>query len=243
MSWKTIFKMVFRRTGYELYKIQAGKEYTLLLPYGCHTYSPWYEDWFQAIYDKIKGHTGIAEDRCYMLHRLSQHCSHLDGDFAECGVYRGGSAFLIALTLGKSGAQRKELHIFDTFKGMPGFADQDPSCHVEGHMGDVSLDAIKHYLRVFPFIVFHPGVIPETFETVKDKRFAFVHVDVDLYRSTKDCCAFFYDRLVSGGMMVVDDYGFPGYKLAAKQAVDEFFLDKPENPISLRTGQCMVIKL
>jgi O-methyltransferase len=243
MSWKTIFKAVFRRTGYEICKIQAGKEYTLLLPYGCHTYSPWYEDWFREIYDKVKDHTGIAEDRCYMLHRLSQHCSHLDGDFAECGVYKGGSAFLIALTLEQIGTPYKELHIFDTFKGMPDFADQDPSCHVEGHMGDISLDAIRDYLRVFPFIVFHPGVIPETFEAVKEKRFAFVHVDVDLYRSTRDCCAFFYDGLVRGGMMVIDDYGFPGYKLAAKRAVDEFFHGKPENPIALRTGQCIVIKL
>jgi len=40
-----------------------------------------------------------------------------------------------------------------------------------------------------------------------------------------------------------DDYGFPGYKNATKAAIDEFFKDKPENPITLQTRQCFIIKL
>ena len=43
--------------------------------------------------------------------------------------------------------------------------------------------------------------------------------------------------------MIFDDYGFYGYKDAAKKAVDEFFSDKPEPTISLRNGQCFIIKL
>jgi hypothetical protein len=135
------------------------------------------------------------------------------------------------------------LHLFDTFAGMPAEAAKDPSRHKESDFGDASLDAIRNYLQHFPFVALHPGFIPETFKAVKDSKFAFVHIDVDLYQTTKDCCAFFYDRMVSGGVMIFDDYGFPRYRFAEKQAADEFFSDKAESLISLATGQCIVIKV
>ena len=75
------------------------------------------------------------------------------------------------------------------------------------------------------------------------QRFAFVHVDVDLYSSVRDCCEFFYPRLSGGASMVFDDYGFPHYRDAAKRAVDEYFADKPERPLVLASGQCVVVKL
>ena len=129
------------------------------------------------------------------------------------------------------------------FYGMPAIANEDPSGVREGCFGDTSLSAVKHYLQGFPNIAFHPGVIPETFEEVEDGKFAFVHIDVDLYQTAKDCCSFFYERMTSGGVMIFDDYGDVAFRYSAKQAVDEFFDDKPETPISLCTGQCIVIKL
>ena len=225
-----------------VYKFEEG-EYTFLPPYGYCTYSPWFEDWFREIYAKVKDYTLVTEDRSYILYKFCHYCLHLEGDFAECGVYKGGTAFLIAYAQNNRGIQDKRLHLFDTFTGMPAEAGKDPSKHRANDFGDVSLTTIKKYLQDFPFVAFHPGFIPETFKTVKDSKFAFVHVDVDLYQTTQDCCGFFYDRMVSGGVMIFDDFGFPRYRFAEKQAVDEFFLDKPENPISLPTGQCFIIKV
>ena len=224
-------------------RFRIGRDYTQYLPFGYATYSPWFEDWFQEIYKKIKEYTIVTEDRCYILYRLSQHCSHLEGDFAECGVYKGGTAFLIAYALKKRSIQDKSLHLFDTFTGLPSIADKDPTGHKSGEFGDVSLDDVKEYLNSFPFTVFHPGVMPEMFEAVKDRRFSFVHVDIDLYQTARDCCSFFYERMVKGGVMVFDNYGFQRYRVGEKRAVDEFFNDKPECLISLPTGQCVVIKL
>jgi len=227
-------------------RFRVGRDYTLYLPFGYPTYSPWFEDWFQEIYIKIacaRDYTIVTEDRCYIIYKLCHHCLHLEGDFAECGVYKGGTAFFIAYALRNNSIQGKSLHLFDTFTGLPSVSDKDPSGHKKGMFGDVSLGDVKYYLRRFPFVVFHPGIIPETFEAVKDRRFAFVHIDVDLYQTAKDCLSFFYDRMISGGVIVSDNYGFPRYKFSEKQAVDEFFYDKPESPISLPTGQCIVIKL
>jgi len=222
---------------------KEDREYIICPPYNYSTYCPWFEDWFQEIYKRIKDYTVVTEDRCYILYRFCQHCLHLEGDFAECGVYKGGTAFMIASTLKDNSTRNKQLHLFDTFTGMPAIANEDASGYKEGDFGDVSLSAIKDYLQMFPFVIFHPGFIPQTFEGVKDGKFAFVHIDVDLYQTAKDCCNFFYDRIAKGGVMIFDDYGEPRFKFAEKQAVDEFFRDKPENPISLRTGQCIVIKL
>jgi len=243
MHWKIIIQKIFKKIGFEIHRTESGKEYILCPPYGYSTYSPWFEDKFQEIYRKINNYTIVKEDRCYIIQKFCYNCLHLEGDFAECGVYKGGTAFLTTYTLKKNSIQDKELHLFDTFTGMPGIVNKDPSFHKKCDFGDISMNTVKEYLKKFPFIYFHPGLIPDTFEAVKTKRFAFVHVDVDLYQTTKDCCNFFYKRMSKDGVMIFDDYGFPHYKFSEKKAVDEFFNDKPESPISLRTGQCIIIKL
>jgi O-methyltransferase len=224
-------------------RFKYGRDYTQYLPFGYATYSPWFEDWFQKIYLQVKQQTIVTEDRCYIIYRLSQHCSQIQGDFAECGVYKGGTAYIIAYALEKKLVQNKRLHLFDTFSGLPRIADSDPSGLKSGQFGDVSLGAVRDFLHSFGFIDFHPGVIPETFADVQEAKFAFAHVDIDLYGSAKDCCGFFYERLTPGGVLIFDNYGFQPYRGAEKRAVDEFFKDKPETLISLPTGQCIVLKL
>ena len=86
------------------------------------------------------------------------------------------------------------------------------------------------------------GWIPERFDEVRELEFSFVHVDVDLYEPTRDTIDFFYSRVSSNGIMLFDDYGFkscPG----AKKAIDEFFKTRPENVISLPTGQALITKI
>ena len=186
----------------------------------------------------------MKEDSAYLIRQFSRHCLHLPGDFAECGVYKGGSAYLIASTLAESGINKeRQLHLFDTFQGMPSTANDDPCGIKEGRFGDTSLSAVQEYLKEFPFVKFHLGYIPDTLAPVKESRFAFVHIDVDLYQTTKDCLEFFYQRMVSGGVMIFDDYGWAIFRDSEKRAADEFFRDKEETLTSLRTGQCIVIKL
>jgi len=244
LDYRSIIQRVLLRMGYCIYRVGHGGPYILNPPYDFATYSPWFEEWFQKIYSKSRTHTLMKEDSFYVLYQFSRHCLRLSGDFAECGVYRGGSAFLIASTLaGSSANKERQLHLFDTFEGMPSTANEDPSGVKEGRFGDTSLGAVREYLNDFPFVSFHPGYIPSTLDPVKDRRFAFVHIDVDLYQSTRDCLEFFYHRIVPGGVMIFDDYGWAIFRDSEKRAVDEFFRDKAEVPMSLRTGQCIVIKL
>jgi hypothetical protein len=89
-------------------------------------------------------------------------------------------------------------------------------------------------------VVFHPGWIPERFTDVAERRFCFLHLDVDLLQPTHDALEFFYPRMVPGGVILCDDYGFetcPGARLA----VDGFFASRPEPVVHLPTGQGLVI--
>jgi len=223
-----------------VFRMMSG-EYTRSVPNLYATYTPWYVSPFAEHYDRIRDRTEVSPDRCYFLQKFAAHCCNLSGDFVECGVYRGGTAYLIAETMKLKGGG-DTLHLFDTFEGMPSIAAADPSAHRPGDFGRTSLSEVRAFLSAFDFVRYYPGRIPETLGPLNSFRFAFVHVDVDLYDSAKSSCEFFYDRLVNHGMMVFDDYGFQDYSGSAKRAVDEFLQDKLEEPIVLPTGQCLMIK-
>lgn len=176
-------------------------------------------------------------DRKYTLDQLLKLAAHLDGDAAECGTYKGATAYRICLALGKNG---KIAHLFDSFEGLSTPGEQDGDYWFPGAL-QASESALRETLAEFTNYRTYMGWIPSRFAEVADRKFSFVHIDVDLYQPTLDSLMFFYPRTVSGGIILMDDYGFvtcPG----AKRAADDFFSDKPEPVIMLTTGQAMVIK-
>ena len=173
----------------------------------------------------------------FNLYQLVLKTQKLPGAIAELGVYRGGSAKLVSLLKGG-----KELHLFDTFGGMPAVrADVDE--HEAGDFADTSLEAVQKYLNGFQNVFFHKGFFPESAKDLVGTpiQFSLVHLDADIYESTKAGLEFFYPRTVTGGMIISHDYRnrhCPGVKLA----YDEFFADKPEPVVELWKTQCLVVK-
>lgn len=204
-------------------------------------WAPWRgEPDFREAYDGVEPYTVVSADRCQVLYRLASQALAVDGDFAECGVYRGGTALLLSRVLE---GHQKTLHLFDSFEGLPTpDPEKDPDLE-EGVFKATSARAVEALLGGFSgLLTIHQGWIPSTFDGLEDSRFAFVHIDVDLYRSTLDCLEYFYPRLSAGGIVVFDDYGFPAAR-GEKDAVDEFFSDRPEAPLALPTGQAIVTML
>ncbi|HUZ72365.1 MAG TPA: TylF/MycF/NovP-related O-methyltransferase [Stellaceae bacterium] len=207
-------------------------------------YAPTFEPWrglpeFQAVYDEVKAHTLLGAERVWILYALARQALAVDGDFLEAGVYRGGTARLLRRVAERAGAAR-HLHLFDTFAGMPK-TDPQRDKHRERDFLDTSLESVSKFVAGGGEVEYHAGLIPDTFRGLEDNRFAFAHIDVDIYRSVADCCAFVYPRTTQGGIILFDDYGFPSCP-GARQAVDEFFADKPEYPLVLATGQAVVIR-
>jgi O-methyltransferase len=159
-------------------------------------------------------------------------CLKLDGSIAEVGVYRGGSAKLMCNYKGT-----KELYLFDTFEGLP-YLDKESNYFKKGQYSS-PFEAVKSSLQNYENIHLFKGLFPASALPVGEKRFCFVHLDVDLYKSTKDCLDFFYNRMTKGGMILSHDYPLiPG----VKKAFDEFFADKPECVIKMSGNQALVVK-
>jgi O-methyltransferase len=164
----------------------------------------------------------------------------LAGDVFECGVYKGGTAKLLEDTMKRVGSS-KNLHLFDTFEGMPQ-TDAKKDWHKKGDFADTSLEAVQTLIGDNECVWYHKGFIPDTFAPLQDiESICFAHVDVDIYRSVVDCCAFIWPRLSVGGAMVFDDYGFDTCK-GALDAVNDFFAQTNAFPICLPTGQAIVYK-
>lgn len=210
-------------------------------------YRPLFSPWegapeFEQFYQPIKDHTACSRDRCYFLWTTLRQALSLGGDVVECGVYRGGTALLEALTIREtSPSGRHKLHLFDSFEGMPQTAEGIDRFK-QGDFSTTSADRVRELLSDFPFVEIHVGFIPATFEGVRLEKVCWAHIDVDLFQSVKDCINFIYPRLCPGGIMVFDDYGFPSCP-GARKAVDEAFANRPEVPICLPTGQCLIIKI
>jgi O-methyltransferase len=172
-----------------------------------------------------------ASQACQLICAL-QATARVPGDVAEVGVAFGASARMIAEYAGD-----RVVHLFDTFEGLPAPETGDASRFEAGQF-ECSLADVQAYLGNLR-VVFHKGLFPASAESLQDKRFSFVHLDVDLYRSTYESLEWYYPRMSTGGIIVTHDY------LSAEgvhRAFAEFFRDKPEPVIELAGDQGMVVK-
>ena len=173
----------------------------------------------------------------YILYCLAMDATmRCAGELAECGVYKGGTAKILAELV-----PDRPLHLFDTFSGMP---DTDPvkDLHKAGDFNDTSLESVREYLADHANVNCIEGLIPHSLGSVESSTFSFVHIDLDIYSAINSSCEFFYPRLERGGVLLFDDYGNPNCP-GARSAFDGFFSDKPEIKIVMETGQCWVQKL
>lgn len=173
----------------------------------------------------------------YMIYSLVKSQSKVDGSMAEVGVYQGGSAKIICEAKGD-----KELHLFDTFTGLPTVTDKDTHFGIkhwkDNEFDNTSEDRVKKFLSNYKNVFLHKGRFPDTANPIKNLKFSFVHLDVDLYESTKNCLDFFYPLLVAGGIMLTHDYHTEG----VKSAFAEFLSDKNMLIVELTGSQCFVVK-
>jgi len=172
-------------------------------------------------------------DEGYMIHSAVESTAKLPGDIAEVGVFRGQSARIICDVKGD-----KVLHLFDTFQGLP----EPGSIDTKFKQGEYacSLPQVEKLLAGQSNVRYYQGLFPGTAGDVEGCRFSFVHLDVDLYESTRAALEFFYPRMTPGAIVISHDYVIAD---GVRKAFDEFFERKPETVLELTGNQCMVVKL
>lgn len=171
---------------------------------------------------------------------------HLEGDVIELGCHRGYTASVLQATL-KARKCNKQLHLYDSFQGLPRKLKQDDlyregADFYEGSMAVGRHEVIEMFERHrLPMPTIHEGFFSQTLPHCLPPKVCFAHFDGDFYSSTWDCLPHVYERLVPGGIMALHDYDvrkLPGVKIAC----DEFFGDKVETVVPTGRGHGYFIK-
>lgn len=151
------------------------------------------------------------------------------GDIVECGVWKGGSMLSMMLTCESLADKDRMFHLYDTFAGMTKAGDNDvdlygntaqsifESVKCEAAYEEVRINISSHCNISPNKIFYHVGDIMKT--SFFPEKIALLRLDTDFYDSTKFELDNFYDKVVEGGIIIIDDYG---HWSGCKKAVDEF---------------------
>tara|TARA_R110000751_G_scaffold228315_2_gene329943 strand:+ start:107 stop:835 length:729 start_codon:yes stop_codon:yes gene_type:complete len=205
-------------------------------------YNPWNLDKeFQDIYAIISSHTLVDEYRCYEIWKLVQQAGMKGiGDAIQVGTWRGGTGALIAK---KSAEYNMDVYLCDTFTGVVKAGENDP--HYKG--GEHS-DATELEVQLLLDIVGASantleGIFPEetSLHIPVTTKFAFCHIDVDTYQSTKEIMEWLWPKVEPGGIIVYDDYGMKGLGGVTKY-INENYNNSDSIVIHNLNGHAIVIK-
>jgi len=170
----------------------------------------------------------------------------LEGDFVECGVWRG---FLSTAILNYVDWPRlnKHFYLFDTYAGLDErhltqgeLANQQKLDHFKHYFTDC-YDFVKQHFAAYNRVHVVRGTVPETLNQVKIDKVAFISIDMNCVLPEVAAAEHFWDRMAPGAVMLLDDYGFVSYE-EQKRGFDKFAVGKGVEILALPTGQGIIIK-
>ena len=244
MRWReAINRGLSGATGYRLEKARAPEPQPKPAPKRRRTPIPGYVDTeAREVMRGVRPRTMTSPEKLFALVVAVRHVvDHaIAGDIVECGVWRGGSMQAIARTLLARGVTDRDLHLFDTFEGMPEPTAEDR--RFDGAPAQALLEEKPRTAWVWAVasledvqagmaetgyppqrLHYHRGRVEDTLPAAAPERIALLRLDTDWYASTRHELDHLYDRVSSGGVILFDDYG---YWEGARQAVDEFLAER-----------------
>jgi len=179
------------------------------------------------------------------------HASKLSGDFVECGVNRGmlSSAIMKYLNWDSLG---KQFYLIDTYKGIDqtllteaevdeGFVEMNDNL-LDSKFYVSSVDSVKENFSEWQNKTIVEGSVPEVLNKLSIDKVAFLHLDMNNAVPEMAALDFFWDNLVPGGIILMDDYAYNGYR-NQKLGLDKIASKKGVKIASLPTGQGLLIKV
>lgn len=194
-------------------------------------------EWQQKIVQDVQLFTMTGTARTAALVEATTFIvrNNIAGDFAECGVWRGGSMMAVAKTLKHLGDTSRSLWLYDTYEGMTAPTDEDISHDgipaIEGYeahrdkggwcradLSDVmcNMRSTKYPEARMHFIV---GKVEDTIPGSLPGRLSMLRLDTDWYQSTAHELQHLCPLLVDDAMLMIDDYG---HWRGSRRAVDEY---------------------
>lgn len=194
----------------------------------------------------VAGFTQTTPERIVALRNAVRYVSRagIAGDVVECGVWRGGSMMVAANELIAQQDTSRRLWLYDTYTGMTAPTEHDTTA--TGHTGEewiagelarpekgstgvtgVALETVRANVESTGYpaanTTYVAGPVEQTLLAEPlPERIALLRLDTDFYESTRVEMEVLFPRLVPGGILLLDDYG---YWQGARKAVDDYFGD------------------
>jgi len=166
----------------------------------------------------------------------ARHALSLPGDFVECGVNRGGMARAIVEYTDFGRFTDRRFFLLDTYKGHPDVAQPNRASYEECYT-----DVVKTFLP-FPNVKIVRGLIPDTLSEVDSQKVCYLSIDMNHAPPEIAAARFFFPKLMSGAVVLLDDYAFSEAYRPQKTAFDDLASELGFSILSLPTGQGMIIK-
>ncbi len=180
--------------------------------------------------------------RAYVLCWAAAQASRLEGDFVECGVNTGMHTRMIIDYIHFESLPKK-YYLLDTFTGMSekySSPDEMNRSRAMGYTSDIFESVQKSFIQ-FKNVELIKGPVPETLPRVPSQKISFLSIDMNCVLPEVAALDFFWDRIVNGGIIILDDHGFPGHE-EQRNAHYDFARRHNISILPLPTGQGIIIK-
>ena len=180
--------------------------------------------------------------RAYIACWAANKVKDLEGDFVECGVNKGGLALTLMQYINFKDMP-KTFYLLDTFCGLSDKYITEGERKLGRKDGgyEECYEEVKETFMDFKNIKIIRGTVPDTLVQVKAKRIVYLSLDMNCVIPEISAAEFFWEKLVSGGIVLLDDYGWEGFS-CQKRAFDDFAIRKKIQILQLPTGQGLIFK-
>lgn len=181
--------------------------------------------------------------RIHVMFWAATRALKMEGDFVECGVNRGGFSRSIMEYIDFKNLPDKKYFLLDTFNGLVGdlITEEEKKNGIVAGKYAECFDEVQNTFRDFENVVLIKGVVPDTLPQVSAEKICYLSLDMNCAKPEIEAAEYFWDRLVPGAAIILDDYGFTEYYVQKKE-FDAFALRKNISILTLPTGQGLILK-
>jgi O-methyltransferase len=181
--------------------------------------------------------------RAHVACWAAERALSVEGDFVECGVNRGGLALTVMGYVDFAGLKDRKFYLLDTFSGLSDtyILEEERRTGIRAGGYEECYEAVQETFSSIPNVEIIRGAVPETLPHVAAEKVAYLSIDMNCAEPEIAAAEFFWDKLVPGATMLLDDYGWSGHHVQ-KRAFDEFAKRKDVPLLCLPTGQGLILK-
>ncbi|MBK1694625.1 hypothetical protein CKO09_07725 [Chromatium weissei] len=159
----------------------------------------------------------------------------IPGDFVECACYKGTSARIICDYINFAHVN-KNYYLYDLFEH-----DDTMIHHSMPEHGVTLFESVKKRFANFSNVIITKGFVPQVLDEISPSTISFLHIDLNNAPAEIGALERLFDRLSTGGILILDDYGWRVYR-EQKLAEDVWLAARGYEVLELPTGQGLVIK-